>query len=115
MADVNKTVQVDVRASLKDILAKFKSLPGLTEKEAKEMAKGFARQLRQTERAAKKAAQTNKKAMKQMGASFDQAKVKAKSLRTQARVSNELLWKPLKEDANKITRIIAKELTNVIK
>ena len=32
-----------------------------------------------------------------------------------ARVSNELLWKPLKEDANKITRIIAKELTNVIK
>lgn len=32
-----------------------------------------------------------------------------------ARVSNELLWKPLKKDANKITRIIAKEITEAIK
>tara|TARA_R100000388_G_C7207802_1_gene142013 strand:+ start:316 stop:891 length:576 start_codon:yes stop_codon:yes gene_type:complete len=32
-----------------------------------------------------------------------------------ARVCNELLWKPLKKDANKITRIIAKELTDAMK
>ena len=32
-----------------------------------------------------------------------------------ARVSNELLWKPLKKDANKITRTIAREITDIIK
>ena len=32
-----------------------------------------------------------------------------------ARVSNELLWKPLKKDANKITRILAREITDAIK
>ena len=85
MADINKTVQVDVRASLKDIMAKFKTLPGLTEKEARAMAKGFTRQLRQTERAAKKAAAANKKSMSQMGKSFDVATTKAKSLRLQSR------------------------------
>ena len=32
-----------------------------------------------------------------------------------SRVCNELLWKPLRKDATKITRIIAKELTDIIK
>lgn len=85
MADVNKSVEVSVRADLKQLLNNLKQIPGMTEAEAKKMVANLNKQLRQTEAASKKAAQVSQQATKQMAAGFDRAAVAAKNTRKQSR------------------------------
>jgi hypothetical protein len=85
MADVNKTIEIQMKADIKQMLQQLKKIPGMTKEEAKKMVSGFQKELRQAQAAAKKAAAVNAKAMKKMGQSFDHAKRKARDLRKQSR------------------------------
>jgi len=84
-ADVNRSVEVSVRADLKQLLNNLKQIPGMTEAEAKKMVSALNRQLRQTEAASKKAAKASTKATRQMAKGFDKAAKSAKSARAQSR------------------------------
>lgn len=85
MADVNKSVEVSVKADLKQLLNNLKKIPGMTEAEAKKMVSALNRQLRQTEAASKKAAKASKVATNQMARGFDKAASSAKNARKQSR------------------------------
>ena len=85
MADVNKTIEISMKADIKQMLQQLKKIPGMTKEEAKKMVSGFQKELKQAQSAAKKAAQVNERAMKKMGRSFDHAKHKARELRKQSR------------------------------
>lgn len=85
MADVNKTVEVSVRADLKQLLNNLKQIPGMTEAEAKKMVSALNRQLRQTEAASKKAAKASTKATRQMEQGFNRAAKSASNARKQSR------------------------------
>ena len=85
MADVNKTIEISMKADIKQMLQQLKKIPGMTKEEAKKMVSGFQKELKQAQSAAKKAAQVNERAMKKMGRSFDHAKNKARELRKQSR------------------------------
>lgn len=87
MADVNKTVDIAVRADMKQLLNEFKKMPGMTAKEAKKMVSMLEREFKQAEKAAKKAADANARAMKRMG---DSAKQSAKEVRQLKRSSQEM-------------------------
>ena len=67
MADYNETVEIAYKADLKDLLNNLKSIPGLTEKEAKKMVKQLDTQLKQAEKAAKRAGQNAAKSMGEIG------------------------------------------------
>jgi hypothetical protein len=84
-ADVNKSVEVSVRADLKQLLNNLKQIPGMTDKEAKKMVTALNRQLRQTEAASKKAAKASVKATKQMEQGFNRAAKSAGNARKQSR------------------------------
>ena len=58
MADVNKSIEIQYRADIKQLLANLKKMPDVTSKEAKEMVSGLNKQLRQAEKAAARAAKT---------------------------------------------------------
>ena len=85
MADVNKTIEISMKADLKQLLDQFKKMPGITEKEAKKMVSGLQKELRQAQKAAEKVARTNKKAMKQVEISSKKAALSVKGLRRQTR------------------------------
>ena len=81
MADVNKSVEISYRADIKQLLANLKQMPGITEKQAKEMVSGLNKQLRQAEKAAARAAKTSVKSFDQMGKAANRASVSARGLR----------------------------------
>ena len=87
MADVNKTVDIQVKADMKQLLNEFKKMPGMTAKEAKKMVSMLEREFKAAERAAKKAAAANAAAMKKVG---DTAKRSAKEIRQMKRSSQEM-------------------------
>lgn len=84
MADVRKTIEVAYQADVTQLLGNLKKIPGMTDKEAKKMVQALSTQLRQTEKAAKKAAQTNSKAMKQMGNSAKQTRKQFQQMKRSA-------------------------------
>ena len=84
MADVRKTIEVAYQADVTQLLGNLKKIPGMTDKEAKKMVQALSTQLRQTEKAAKKAAQTNSKAMKQMGDSAKQTRKQFQQMKRSA-------------------------------
>ena len=81
MADVNKSVEISYRADIKQLLANLKQMPGITEKQAKEMVTGLNKQLRQAEKAAARAAKTTVKSFDQMGKAANRASINARGLR----------------------------------
>ena len=84
MADVRKTIEVAYQADVTQLLGNLKKIPGMTDAEAKKMVKALSTQLKQTEKAAKKAAQTNSKAMKQMGNSAKQTRKQFQQMKRSA-------------------------------
>ena len=68
------TELITFKADIKDLTDKLKSVPGITDKEAKAMARSFQRQLKKTERAAKKAAKKNESSFEKMAKSADKTK-----------------------------------------
>ena len=73
MADVNKSIEISYKADLKQLLANLKQMPGMTEKQAKEMVSGLQKQLRQAEKAAKSAGKTTEKSMQRIAHSAARA------------------------------------------
>jgi hypothetical protein len=63
MAEVEKSIQISYKADLKDLTAKLKQIPNLTDQEARKMVSALDRQLKQAEKAAKKSSDQSKKAV----------------------------------------------------
>jgi hypothetical protein len=64
MAEQKKSIEISYKANLNDLLAKLKTIPNVTDQEAKKMVAALDRQLKQAEKAAKKSADASKKAAK---------------------------------------------------
>lgn len=62
MAEEKKSIEISYKANLADLKAKLKSIPNLTDQEAKKMVAALDRQLKQAEKAAKRSAAASKKA-----------------------------------------------------
>jgi len=62
MAEEKKSIEISYKANLKDLISKLKTIPNLTDQEAKKMVRALDRQLKQAEKAAKKQAEASKKA-----------------------------------------------------
>lgn len=65
--EVQKSIQISYKADLKDLMAKLKQIPNVTDQEAKKMVAALDRQLKQAEKAAKKSADASKKAAQEAG------------------------------------------------
>lgn len=65
MAEVEKSIQISYKADLKDLTAKLKQIPNLTDQEARKMVSALDRQLKQAEKAAKKSSDASQKAAQQ--------------------------------------------------
>lgn len=50
MADVNKSIEISYKADLKQLLANLKQMPGMTEKQAKEMVQQADNKFKQEQR-----------------------------------------------------------------
>ena len=84
MADKNKTIRIDYRADMSQLLAELRQMPGVTEKEAKKMVSELSRQMKKTEKAAASAAKKNAQAMKKMEAAAQETGSAYKTLRRDA-------------------------------
>ena len=85
MADVNKTVEISLKANLKQLEEGLKRLPGMTEKEARKMVQALSQELKKTQREAKKTASVSRAATTKMSQGFDQAALSARRARKQSR------------------------------
>lgn len=65
MAEEKKSIEISYKANLQDLMAKLKTIPNITDQEAKKMVSALDRQLKQAEKAAKKSAEASKKAAKE--------------------------------------------------
>jgi len=85
MADVNKSIEISMKADLKDLTAQLKKIPGLTAKEAKAMTSALQKELKQAQRESQKTAKANKKAMLQVEKSTKRATKATRNMRKQTR------------------------------
>jgi len=100
MADVNKSVEITLRANLKQLESSLKDIPNMTQKEARAMTRALASEFNKAQKAAKKASEESKKAAKatsaayeqsgkKVGASFDKVAQDAKSAAQEVKISFE--------------------------
>ena len=85
MADVNKTIEIQMKADLAQLQKNLAKIPGMTKEEAQKMTKALQRELKQAQAAAKKTAQVNRRASKRMQADFKKTANAAKQVRMQSR------------------------------
>ena len=85
MADVNKTIEIQMKADLAQLKKNLAQIPGMTKEEAQKMTKALQRELKQAQSAAKKTAQVNKRANKVMQQEFQKTANKAREVRKQSR------------------------------
>ena len=95
MADVNKTIDIQIKADLKEMLRQLKTMPNMAGDEAKKMVNQLKRQFQRAEIAAKKQAKayaasnrqmadSTKQASNSMVKSYDRMEKKQKSARVQS-------------------------------
>jgi len=100
MADVNKTIEITMKANLKQLQQSLENIPNMTKKEAQAMTRALSSEFNKAQKAAKKAAEESKKAAKatsaayeqsskKVGASFDHAAQKASAAADEIKVSFE--------------------------
>lgn len=100
MADVNKTIEITMKANLKQLQQSLENIPNMTKKEAQAMTRALSSEFNKAQKAAKKAAEESKKAAKatsaayeqsskKVGASFDHASQKASAAADEIKVSFE--------------------------
>jgi hypothetical protein len=98
MADVNKSVEITLRANIKQLQDSLESIPNMTKAEAQAMTRALSAEFNKAEKAAKKAAEESKKAAKatsaaysatskDVGASFDRMAQDASSSAQEIKVS----------------------------
>ena len=73
MADVNKSVEITLRANLKQLESSLKDIPNMTKSEARAMTRALASEFNKAQKAAKKAAEESKKAAKATSAAYEQS------------------------------------------
>ena len=84
-ADVQKSIEISMKADLKDLTSQLKKIPGLTAKEAKAMTSALQKELKQAQREAQKTAKVNKKSMQEIGKATKKAGKATKNMRLQTR------------------------------
>ena len=87
MADINKSIQINVEADLKQLLNNLQKMPNMTKKEAQKMVKQLSSELKKAEQAAKKTAIASEKSFKDISKSADQAAKSSQNLKRQSRES----------------------------
>lgn len=85
MADVNKSIQINVEADLKQLLKNLQKIPGMTKEEAKKMVSSLSSELKKAEKTAERTAKKTKVGMKQIEVSAKKAAVQTRNLRSQSR------------------------------
>ena len=86
MADVNKSVEITLRANLKQLEQGLRNIPNMTKKEAQAMTRSLAAEFSKAQKAAKKAAAASQQAAKNTSRSYEKAADDArKSSRKQTR------------------------------
>lgn len=85
MADINKSIQINVEADLKHLLNNLQKMPNMTKKEAQKMVKELSSELKKAEQAAKKTAQVSEKSFKDISKSADQATKSSQNFKRQSR------------------------------
>ena len=85
MADVNKSIQINVEADLKQLLKNLQKVPGMTKKEAQKMVSALSSELKKAEKTAQKTAQKTKVGMKQIEVSAKKAAIQTRNLKSQSR------------------------------
>jgi len=78
MADVNKSIEITMRANLKQLEEGLKSIPNMTKKEAQQMTRALASEFNKAQKAAKKAAEESKKAAKATAKAYEESSKKTK-------------------------------------
>jgi len=73
MADVNKSVEITLKANIKQLQQNLEQIPGMTKKEAQAMVRALSSEFNKAQRAAKKAADANKAAAQQTAKSYQAA------------------------------------------
>lgn len=73
MADVNKSVEITLKANIKQLQQNLEQIPGMTKKEAQAMVRALSSEFNKAQRAAKKAAEANKAAAKQTAKAYESA------------------------------------------
>jgi len=91
MAEEKKSIEISYKANLKDLLAKLKTIPNVTDQEAKKMVSALDRQLKQAEKAAKKSAEASKKAAQQAAQAASRGAMEFDDLADSARKAEERL------------------------
>ena len=91
MAEEKKSIEISYKANLKDLLAKLKTIPNVTDQEAKKMVSALDRQLKQAEKAAKKSAEASKKAAQQAAKAAQRGSMDFDDLADSARRAEERL------------------------
>ncbi len=61
MATEKKSIEISYKANISDLKAQLKSIPNITDQEAKKMVAALDKQLKQAEKSAQKSAEQNKK------------------------------------------------------
>lgn len=89
--EVQKSIQISYKADLKDLMAKLKQIPNVTDQEAKKMVAALDRQLKQAENAAKKSAAASKKAAKEAGMAASRGSQQFDDMADSARKAEERL------------------------
>ena len=79
MADVNKSVEITLRANLKQLESSLKDIPNMTKKEAKAMSRALASEFNKAQKAAKKASEESKKSAKATTRAFEDTFYKTKT------------------------------------
>ena len=79
MADVNKSIEITMRANLKQLEEGLKSIPNMTKKEAQQMTRALASEFNKAQKAAKKAAEESKKAAKSTTKAYEDTFKKTKT------------------------------------
>ena len=70
MADVNKTIEITMKANLKQLQQSLENIPNMTKKEAQAMTRALSSEFNKAQKAAKKAAEESKKAAKATSAAY---------------------------------------------
>ena len=79
MADVNKSIEITMRANLKQLEEGLKSIPNMTKKEAQAMSRSLAKEFNKAQKAAKKASEESKKSAKATTKAFEDTFYKTKT------------------------------------
>ena len=76
MADVNKSVEITLKANIKQLQKNLEQIPGMTKKEASAMVRALSSEFNKAQKAAKRAAEESRKAAKASAKAFEESSEK---------------------------------------